>query len=552
MALQSKDFSLTAKSGSGKITYTYILRVTENSIDPVKNSSNVTVEAILKQTYSGVAFSGYRTGVSCTVNAETLFSDYCRRTIEGREEHVFYTWQGELPHGDDGKLTISVSGRLWQTKPAEYTPPAMDIPEESMELTPIARASQVGVADGVIEGRTTVVITPANPGFTHTLQYTFCQDTGYICQDGSISSEPVMLTGTTVSFELPKSFYYQIPDKAWAYCTLTCTTYSGDVCVGTRQSTFRVNTDQLRCWPIARFSTEDVNPDTLALTGDPERLIRHMSCLRVTLEAQGAHGAWITRRTVNGQELTEAYLDIPEVQSSEVQAVAVDSRGHRIVLDAAMQMIPYVKLTNHAAVSRTEPATGRAVLTFSGNCYKGSLGKVSNSLLLRCRICPEGGEFGPWQEIQAIVRDDHTYRLEMELSDLDYTKTYTLQTQAKDLLDEAQSDLTVMPGVPAFHWKKDRFFFHVPVQCDASLSGAYIRSHTLQNADGITLSVEPGQTVFLLGADGLVCGAVGSGGSWWGSQPVTVQSEQGRVRLLFSESCSGEFLLMSARQFSIE
>ena len=143
-------------------------------------------------------------------------------------------------------------------------------------------------------------------------------------------------------------------------------------------------------------------------------------------------------------------------------------------------------------------------------------------------------------------------RLEMELSDLDYTKTYTLQTQAKDLLDEVQSDLTVMPGVPAFHWKKDRFFFHVPVQCDASLSGAYIRSHTLQNADGITLSVEPGQTVFLLGADGLVCGAVGSGGSWWGSQPVTVQSEQGRVRLLFSESCSGEFLLMSARQFSIE
>ena len=86
MALQSKDFSVTAKSASGRITYTYILRVTENSVDLVKNSSNVTVEAILKQTYAGVAFSGYRTGVSCTINGETLFSDYCRRTIEDKEE----------------------------------------------------------------------------------------------------------------------------------------------------------------------------------------------------------------------------------------------------------------------------------------------------------------------------------------------------------------------------------------------------------------------------------------------------------------------------------
>ena len=135
MALQSKDFSVTAKSASGRITYTYILRVTENSVDLVKNSSNVTVEAILKQTYAGVAFSGNRTGVSCTINGETLFSDYCRRTIEGREEHVFYTWQGDLPHGDDGKLTLSVSGRLWQTTPADYTPPTMEIPADSMALT---------------------------------------------------------------------------------------------------------------------------------------------------------------------------------------------------------------------------------------------------------------------------------------------------------------------------------------------------------------------------------------------------------------------------------
>ena len=127
MALQTKDFSVTAKSGHGKITYTYILRLTQHAVDPVKNCSQVTVEAILKQTYSGTAFSGYRTGVSCTVDGETLFSDYCRRTIAGREEHVFYTWEGEIPHRHDGSRVLNLGGKLWQTKKAEYTPPTMVI-----------------------------------------------------------------------------------------------------------------------------------------------------------------------------------------------------------------------------------------------------------------------------------------------------------------------------------------------------------------------------------------------------------------------------------------
>jgi len=54
MALQTKDFSVSGKSGSGRITYTYTLRVTEESVDAVKNSSRVTIQAILQQTYSGI------------------------------------------------------------------------------------------------------------------------------------------------------------------------------------------------------------------------------------------------------------------------------------------------------------------------------------------------------------------------------------------------------------------------------------------------------------------------------------------------------------------
>ena len=56
MALQTKDFSVTKKSAGGGITYTYIIRVTENSTNKANNTSNLTVKAILKQSYSGTAF----------------------------------------------------------------------------------------------------------------------------------------------------------------------------------------------------------------------------------------------------------------------------------------------------------------------------------------------------------------------------------------------------------------------------------------------------------------------------------------------------------------
>ena len=551
MSLQTMDFSVTEKSGHGRITYTYIIRVTENKVDVIKNTSHVTVEAILKQSYSGTAFSGYRTGVSCTVNAETLFSDYCRRTISGKKEHVFYTWQGELPHAPDGTLVLQVEGKLWQTKKADYTPPTM-APQGEMALTPIARASRVGAADGVIGSRTTVVITPWVPEAAHTIHYQFGEEQGYIAADGSISPEPVVLTGQTVSFLLPESFYHQIPDSTWGTCTLTCATYVQQQLIGQQQTQLRVSTDYRRCFPVASWKVEDINPNTLALTGDPERIIRYMSCLRVTLQARGVNGAQIRRRSVNGVELTDDYLDIDQVHTDQVQAAAEDTRGYRTEFWKTVPMVPYVKLTNNPVVQRTSPTSNQALLKFSGACDPGSFGKERNTLRLRYRLCPEGGEFTPWQEVAGTPGYDCTYEQEVLLTDLDYTKTYTLETVAVDALEEAACTLTVLPGVPAFHWKKDGFFFHVPVAFDESLNGAYIRKHTLSGEDRLAFVPETGQSIFICGADGAVCGILGSAGTWWGSPNVTAQCLDGQVQISLPQGCSGEILLMSTAPICIE
>lgn len=143
MALRTKDFSITGKSGSGGIAYTYILRVTENSASLVNNKpvSNVTVEAILKQDYNGLAFKLWTTTVTASINGKQIFSDAKQRELNGTGEHVYYTWTGDVDHNSTENPSITVGGQLWQREPADFSPPTLTIAENSadaMALTPVA------------------------------------------------------------------------------------------------------------------------------------------------------------------------------------------------------------------------------------------------------------------------------------------------------------------------------------------------------------------------------------------------------------------------------
>ena len=138
MALQTKDFSVSGKSDRGTITYTYILRVTENSVNTAKNTSNVTVQAILKQNYSGLAFKDWTTNITCYLNNVLVINDSRKRKLEGTSEHIYATWTGDLSHDSNGKLTLEVDGQLWQNNPEDFNPPTLTIKDKTMTLTDLA------------------------------------------------------------------------------------------------------------------------------------------------------------------------------------------------------------------------------------------------------------------------------------------------------------------------------------------------------------------------------------------------------------------------------
>lgn len=465
MALKTKDFSVTGTSSSGSITYTYILRVTENSIDKIKNTSNVTVEAILKQTYSGTTFSSWSTGVSCSINGKELFSDYRQRQLSGTAEHIYYTWTGDFAHNADGKLTLSVMGKFWLASPGYYSPPAMTVPTGTLALTAIARASSLGASDANIGSNTTVVITRQDSGFTHSLSYAFGSLTGYIKADGSVATAEQKFSATTVSFKIPTSFYGQIPNNAYGTCTLTLKTYSGSTAIGTSTATFRATADKALCAPSLTASVVDGNAKTKALTGNESVLVRFYSTAKCSATAEGKNGATIKSLTVNGKNLS-GELALTKTETGTYVFKAVDSRGYTTKKTVTCTLVPYVKLTCNPVATRLAPTSSEAELTIGGNCWAGDFGSVRNALTCKYRL--SGGQ---WQTLSVTPGSNHKYSVSAQLTGLDYTQSYSLEISVADKLSTLTPTATVQKGIPVFDWGADYFNFNVPVCFKSGATG---------------------------------------------------------------------------------
>lgn len=467
MALQSKNFSVTKKSASGGITYTFTIRVTENSTNEANNTSNLTVKAILKQDYSGQSFYSWSTGVSCTLGSEQIFSDYTRRSLSGTAEAVYYTWQGDIKHNDDGTLTLPVSGKFWQVSYESYSPPAMSV-SGSMTLTTIGRNSTITASDANIGSVSSIVIHPVGT-LTHSLEYKFGERTGFLTPRGMSDTEE-QFSETTLQWTIPESFYYEIPDKKWAKCKLICRTWSGTTQLGKDETAyFLITAAEANCAPAITGTVEDVNEKTLALTGDENVLIRYHSTARCDVESQAYWGASITSNRVNGSLIVDNVKYIQDVETDTFAFAARDTRDWFGYHTVQKNMIPYTRLTCNPVVRRLSPGEDPVEVTLSGQMFVGNFGLAENTMTLSCQVNSREP-----MDIPVAPDENGAYSVTVML-DIDYATNNTLSVVAEDLLDRVSLKIPVQKGTPVFHWGEDYFTFCVPVQCAQSICGVYIR-----------------------------------------------------------------------------
>ena len=448
------------------------LILTEQSVDHLANTSQVDYVLQLRSGDNN-RFSDY---IDCSLSLAGVSVAAERIGIDAYYNHTYTLLSGTttVKHNADGSLDMAIVASIVEPDGNNpYAPPAMTI-ADTMALTVIPMASTIGATDSSIESVSMIMVNQKSAAYTHSVQYRFGALSGYITADGGVSSAEVKHTATSIPFKVPADFYGQIPNAESGVCELICRTYSGDTQVGESQTaTFMATAARALCAPVVFGTVTDANDTTAALTGDRDKLVRYKSTALCTISAAAKNGASIVQKSIAGTVVSGNTLTIPEIEHSSILFSATDSRGYSGSDPKQLTLIPYVKLTNNAAVNRTDPTSGNAVLILRGDCYCGSFGAVNNVTTAKYRV--NGGSY-----IDVPLNPaDNRYYAEVALSGLDYNSRHTVDVVVSDKLSQDEKNLPVKKGIPVFDWGENDFAFNVPVHFKGSVYDAATKRLTI-------------------------------------------------------------------------
>lgn len=456
----------------------------EETYDPEGNTSTLTVTSIQVRSASYYGVSYYADG-KLMINGKTVLtldSSAGKAYVSVSKQNTWYSlvFSGgstvtalleDIAHNTDGskKIDLELTGNRFSkfgfyAVGGGYGSGWGVDRSKSLTLTTIPRASAIAATDAAIEAVSAVTVTRRSSDYTHAVAYSFGTLSGWLNADGTTRSKEKKLTASAIPFAIPEAFYDQIPSAKSALCTLTCTTYSGDSQIGEPvQTTFRVTADETLCAPQVSGRIEDINPVTLALTGDKTKCVRYASTAYCTVTAKAKNGASIASKSIGGTQVTGSTRTLESFAKSSLTFAAADSRGYEASLSVKPELVKYIRLTLIASVRRTDPTGGEAILSLRGKYFSGSFGAAENSLTLQCRVGEEVYDITP-------QITDSGYTAQLTLSGMDYRASHTLTVTVSDALMTREQTLTLGKGIPVFDWGENDFAFHVPVLLEQGVS----------------------------------------------------------------------------------
>ena len=453
MSLQTKTFS--AGGTQDVRNYTIKLKLTEESTSVSANTSLVSyVFSIERQNYG--IFTGPYFDWDISIGGKTIaIRDFAFNIpTSGASSQVIASGQITVAHDSDGGKTMPFSVYTPDARSLSptYGPPEIRL-SGSWELTTIPRASSISAINADIGSDTLITISRASSAFTHTVIYKFGD------LSGTIASKT---NKTSIPWTIPESFYGQITNSKYGTVTLTCKTYSGNTLLGSKTTTFRAIADEDECRPTVSGSVVSVDSLSKTLTGGTEKLIRYVSTARATITATAKNSATISKRAVNGQELTST-KDFPAVETGSFAFAATDSRGYTGSKTVKPEFIQYVPLTLTPTVKRLTPTGDTVRVSIKGNFWAGNFGAVENALTLSYQYQVVGGAFTEPIPISGSAISGNTYSVTLDVGEIDYREPYIFRFEAKDKAMTLTQDVNLSQGIPVFEWGKGDFRFHVPV-----------------------------------------------------------------------------------------
>jgi len=334
--IKQQEFTVQGKSSSGGITYTYVVRVTENKIIVATNQHDLTIESILRSSYSGLSFAQYGVGVETSLNDEQIYSEY-KANQKCAVEETYYTWNGLVEGNDDGTLELTIDSRYWMQGNAYYTPPReMKIEGAVFKCTKIDRPSKISSVVGTIIGDDMKVsISRIVANATHTLYYRLIGESSWT----KVSEE----IGTEATFLLPMDMCYEITSSSSAVLELRLDTYLNGDYLGQSTNKVTISVPDSVKPSIQNVTVTELNDSFAHLTN---QFIQGISQLNLKMEGiSGVYGSTITNTyfIFESQKYTGSNVNVSVTGSGEItlKAIAVDSRSRSYTFETPITVVSY-------------------------------------------------------------------------------------------------------------------------------------------------------------------------------------------------------------------
>lgn len=370
----------------------------------------------------------------------------------------------QVDHNNDGTKAIGYHALVNSTSYGIYGEIS-----GNFTLSTIPRASSVSGGSGNIGQETTISISRASTSFTHKLTYKF----------GNLSETIATGVGDSHKWTIPTSFYTQIPNDPSGVGTIYCDTYSGSTLIGSKNVGFTATASKDSSRPTVTGTVVDTNEKTIALTGNPNKLISGKSTAKITVTPTVKNSATLKSVTIDGISTSDNTRTIANVTKTSFPVVVVDSRGYDNIAYSATAsggIVDYIPLTISAKVFRPQPTGKEIQLTYSGNYFNGSFGAKQNSMGMEwyykvkgASDWTKGGTITP--TISGNTISEKTISLG---TNYDYQTAYEFYVYAQDQLTSVSTTMAVSVGMPVFYWGKDFFNITGNITINAKKQGGNV------------------------------------------------------------------------------
>ena len=451
MALQTKTYTQSSN------TFTLELTLVEQSTSTAGNSSTISYTLKLKSTTKN--FAQYGVGAEVKLDNQTVAvrdrGSAPKITLGTYSEVTLLSGTHTVGHNSDGSKSMSFFFKLDMAS-ASYTPGYVS-KSGTMTLTKIPRGATITSAPNFTD-EDDPVVKVSNPAGVSVQLGIFKDSTHALADYRTIS-------GTSYTFRLTQAEREAMRRVDTTKNTAQVRFYVKSTVGGQTFITYLTRTLTIKNpAPTLNPTVEDVNPTTLALTGESGNLVKYYSEVAVKTGAQAVKGASLVRQSITcgGHTLTgDGTLE--GVESGTIVVSATDSRGNTTAKTVERKLVGYVRLSCTLGQG-TPDASGRYDLEVAGACYYGSFGEADNTLTVEYRYRAQGAEeWGAWTAVDRTTPMGFTYVAHATVKGLDYQTAYEFQARAKDALEQVESQVKVVKASPGFDWGKDDFAFHIPV-----------------------------------------------------------------------------------------